>query len=291
MKWHASGLPMLLLAVCANSAPAPQDASLQAPPPADAGEARYDAVGWAGAAPSEATGVFVVHPTLPVGSFVELTRLDVGRVLILKVGAQGPVAPGYLVALSPVAAQAFGVGSEPAAVRIRQVMPAPGERAAAEGGSLNRLDAPQVLLAALRKRLPVAPTGAPQPVTPSSNAAAPPPVPGPQAIETVELPPSKPTALPGTQPAPASPPPPPTALAAPPAATPPATGGWVVQVAALSDADRAEALARRLGGFTVRAGRLVRVRMGPYPNTAAAERGRAQAAASGYGDATILRND
>lgn len=290
MKWHASSLPVLLLAVCAGSASAQQPAT-PASPLAEVGEARYDAVGWAAAPASEATGVFVIHPTLPVGSFVELTRLDDGHVLVLKVGAQGPVAPNYLLALSPVAAQALGIGNEAAAVRVRQVVLAPGERAAAEGGSLTRLDAPQVLLTALRKRLPAAPAGAPPALAQPTAAAVPPTTApaGPRPIETVDLPPSRAAPLPGTEPTP--PPPAPRVPPAPESSAPPVSGGWVVQVAALSDAGRAEALARKLGGFTVRTGRLVRVRMGPYPNAAAAQRGRAQAAASGYGDATILRND
>jgi rare lipoprotein A len=289
MKSHASALSALLLAGCATSSlpPAPQQPAGGIDVPADgepvAPEVGYDAVGWAGAERPETdvTGVFVIHPALPAGSFVELTLLDTGRTVVAKVGRQAPVTPGYLLALSPVAAQAFGIGSAPAAVRIRQVAPAPQERAAAEGGSLTRMDAPQVLLTALRKRIPPAPAG----VALAGSSAAPPPAPvaprpGPQPIETVDLPPSQVSPLPSAAPAPEA-----------PAAVKPASGGWAVQVAALSNASRAQALARELGGFTVRTGALVRVRTGPYPTSAAAERGRAQAAARGYGDAKVIRND
>jgi rare lipoprotein A len=293
MKSHGSALAALLLAGCAGNAlpPAPQQ-----PPAGSVGlpeggepaapEARYDAVGWAGAAPSVADvgEVFVVHPTLPAGSFVELTLLDTGRTIVARVGQQAPVAPGYLLTLSPVAAEAFGVGKAPVAVRVREAVPAPQERAAAAGGSLTRMDAPQVLLAALRKRLPPGPAGAPLPMSAARPASSPMSGPGPQPIATVDLPPSQVSPLPMAANAPAAPEPKPVLAK-------PVTGGWAVQVAALSNPSRAEALARELGGFTVRTGALVRVRMGPYPTSATAERGRAQAAARGYGDAKVIRND
>ncbi|GAA0450077.1 MULTISPECIES: SPOR domain-containing protein [Sphingomonas] len=291
MKSHASAFGVLLLAGCAANTlpPAPQqppsDPTFPATP--STSEARYDAVGWANttAAPDVDGGVFVVHPTLAAGSFVELTLLDGGRTTVMKVGRNAPVAPGYVLALSPVAAQALGVGSAPVAVRVREVVPPAYERAAAEGGSLTRMDAPQVLLAALRKRLPPVPAAGSTPaigaVAQAPISSQPPSRPGPKPIETVELPPSRVSPLPA---APVAPPP-------APASSVPATGAWAVQVAALSNATRAEALARELGGFTRRTGALVRVRMGPYPTTAAAERGRAQAAARGYGDAKVIRND
>lgn len=291
MKSHASAVGVLLLTGCAASGlpPAPQqlpsDPALPATP--STSEARYDAVGWANttAAPDVDGAVFVVHPTLAAGSFVELTLLDGGRTTVMKVGGNAPVAPGYVLALSPVAAQALGVGSAPVAVRVREVVPPAHERAAAEGGSLTRMDAPQVLLTALRKRLPPVPAAGSTPVI-GAVAQAPispqsPSRPDPKPIETVELPPSQ------VSPLPAAPVAPPSA----PASSVPATGSWAVQVAALSNASRAEALARELGGFTRRTGALVRVRMGPYPTNAAAERGRAQAAARGYGDAKVIRND
>jgi rare lipoprotein A len=293
MKSHASVAVALLLAGCAGNAlpPAPQQ-----PPAGSVGtsaggepaapEARYDAVGWAGTAPSasDAGEVFVVHPTLAAGSFVEMTLLDTGRTVVAKVGQQAPVAAGYLLTLSPVAAQAFGVGSAPAAVRVREVVLASHERAAAAGGSLTRMEAPQVLLTALRKRLPPGPAGAPLPMSVAQPASSPLPRPGPPPIATVDLPASQVSPLPVAPNLPSAP-------APKPAPVNPASGGWAVQVAALSNASRAEALARELGGFTVRTGALVRVRMGPYPNAAAAERGRAQAAARGYGDAKLIRND
>jgi len=285
MKSHASAVAVLLLSGCAGNPlpPAPQQpaaANMNTPVGGEATsvQTRYDAVGWAATERSAdpAQDVFVVHPTLPAGSFVELTLLQTGRTVVARVGEQAEVPAGYILTLSPVAAQAFGVGEAGAPVRVREVTVAPQDRAAAAGGSLTRIDAPQVLLAALRKRLPPAPTGAPAerpPVQPSSASG---PQAGPAPIATVDLPPSQLSSLPS---APA------------PAGAPAAEGGWAVQVAALSNATRAEALARELGGFTVPAGALVRVRMGPFSSAAAAERGRAQAIARGYGDAKLIRND
>ncbi|MCC2976055.1 SPOR domain-containing protein [Sphingomonas sp. PL-96] len=293
MKSHGSAVAAVLLAGCSTGSlpPAPAEPAIgsldAAAPRASATlEARYDAVGWAGAAAPGGgdTGVFVTHPSLPAGSFVELTLLESGRTTVFKVARQGAVAPGYLLTLSPVAAQALGVGTQAVPMRVRQVLPALHEQAAAEGGSLARMDAPQVLLAALRKRLPPAPVGdgATAPAASASEEQAPPPA-GARPIQTVALPPTTVSPLP---PAPVTHVPTPAAPVAPRR-----TGGWVVQVAALSNLGRAEALAHALGGFTDRAGTLVRVRTGPYSSVAGAEQGRAKAAARGYGDAKVLRND
>ncbi|MBM3927061.1 MAG: SPOR domain-containing protein [Sphingomonadales bacterium] len=67
------------------------------------------------------------------------------------------------------------------------------------------------------------------------------------------------------------------------------TAGYMVQVAAVSSADRARMLARSIGG-TISAGPPVwRVRLGPYPDLASAERAKAEMARRGHPDATIIR--
>lgn len=73
-----------------------------------------------------------------------------------------------------------------------------------------------------------------------------------------------------------------------PRPTPAATRGLFVQVAALSNAARARALADELGGTVRPGGGVYRVQLGPYPNTSAAERARADVARRGYGDARIV---
>ncbi|ONF97580.1 septal ring lytic transglycosylase RlpA family protein [Sphingomonas jeddahensis] len=69
---------------------------------------------------------------------------------------------------------------------------------------------------------------------------------------------------------------------------PPGAAGYLVQVAAFSSESRARALATTLDGYVEPAGRLHRVRLGPFPDAAVAQRARDDAARRGYGDATII---
>lgn len=83
-------------------------------------------------------------------------------------------------------------------------------------------------------------------------------------------------------------PPPRPATRPTPRPAPAATRGLFVQVAALSNAARARALADELGGIVRPGGGVYRVQLGPYPNPNAAERARADVARRGYGDARIV---
>jgi rare lipoprotein A len=65
----------------------------------------------------------------------------------------------------------------------------------------------------------------------------------------------------------------------------------MVQVAALSSAERAATLAHQLGGRVVPLGKLYRVQLGPFADSAQAQRARDGAARRGYGDARIVRSD
>lgn len=62
----------------------------------------------------------------------------------------------------------------------------------------------------------------------------------------------------------------------------------LIQVAAFSNAARAQALADRLRGFVTAEGGVYRVRLGPFVDPVSAERARDAAARRGYGDATIV---
>jgi rare lipoprotein A len=77
---------------------------------------------------------------------------------------------------------------------------------------------------------------------------------------------------------------------APPAARPAASGRFIVQVAALSNASRAQALAQSLGGFVKPGGGLHRVQLGPFATAGEAEAARRRAAGAGYGDARVQAN-
>jgi rare lipoprotein A len=45
------------------------------------------------------------HPTLPMGSYVKVTNLRNGRVVVVKVNDRGPIVPGRIIDLSYGAAQ------------------------------------------------------------------------------------------------------------------------------------------------------------------------------------------
>ncbi|MDT8757904.1 SPOR domain-containing protein [Sphingomonas psychrotolerans] len=217
------------------------------------GEQRYDEVGYA-AVEDPTQGVTGVHASLPVDTLVEVTSLENGRTIVVLVNATDPGA-AKPITLSAGAARALGHdGAATIPVRVRKVAAAPGDMAALRSGqpAPARPDTPPILLNALRKHL-----GAPV-------AAAP-----------------APAEHPATRPAP-----PPRAAAPRPA--PAARGNFWVQVAALSNARNAQALAQRLSGSVKQGGGLYRVQLGPYATRAQADAARAGAARAGYGDARVL---
>ena len=233
-----------------------------------AGEQRYDAVGYAGL--GELDGVRAVSSGLPTGSFAEVTALDTGRTIVVAVVA-GAVPAERVVALSPGAASALGMSGDRFAVRIRKVVPTPQDVVQLrDGGAASfRADAPSALLVALRKLLPASPQ-------PAAIAKAPPaPVPKPTPVV-------KPA--PVVKPVPAT-----TKPVAKASAPKPATSGYVVQVAALSSAARAATVAKAVGGTVIPGPPTWRVRLGPYPDTAAATRAKAKAARAGYPGGQISR--
>jgi len=234
---------------------------------ARAGEERFDEVGHAGVRPiAEAPGPDAVAAAvrgLAPGSFAEVTALDSGRTILVLVAGAGQ--SGALIDLSPAAARQLGLSDASAAVRVRKVNPSGPDQAALRQGrpAAERLDAPPALLTGLRRRLGTAPL----PVQ-----SAPPP---PRVVTSA---PPRPTTAPGASyPRPT-----------PPPSAPAMRGHFYVQVAALSNAGRAQALASSLGGFVRQQGTLYRVQLGPFADTASANRKRADIAARGYGDARIV---
>jgi rare lipoprotein A len=64
------------------------------------------------------------HPTLPMPSWVEVTNLDNGRQLVVRVNDRGPFVDGRIIDLSFRAAQLLGVDRTGLApVRVRRVFP------------------------------------------------------------------------------------------------------------------------------------------------------------------------
>lgn len=242
------------------------------------GESRYDEVGYAtwygdelaggrtaSGVPFDPKGFTAAHRTLPLGSYAEVTALDTGRTILVQINDRGPRQSSLLIDLSQGAARTLGItGRE--AVRVRAVTASPSDLAALRAGQPGapRLDTPSSLLAGLRQRL----TGAAGPVArpPNIQPGAP----------LVRVPPEAKAARPSVgKPMPAT----------------PIADGFYVQVAAFSSQARAVALARSLGGQAVPAGAVWRVRMGPYSSKNQASQARDAAAARGYGDARVVRQD
>ncbi|VWX51618.1 SPOR domain-containing protein [Novosphingobium sp. 9U] len=261
----------------------------------------YDAVGVATVSADGLTGISGAHKTLPLPSYAEVTSLDSGRTILVRLVARGPMVNDVLVSLSPEAATQLGLApGARSSVRVRRVNPPEVERAALRTGGTAplRMDTPDSLLKVLRRKLaeqsPLMPPPSVPPKMPSSLAAAEPakpnspsaPAPSPKPSPAAPTPVRK-VAKPEPKPAPA-----PTQTA--PAAAlkkSAARGSHVVQVAAFSTAERARKVAAQLGGEVSASGRLWRVRLGPFAGSGEAAPALEKAKAAGYRDARIQRAD
>jgi rare lipoprotein A len=247
--------------------------------------------------------VSAAHRTLPMPSYVEVTALDTGKTILVRVNDRGPLLNDRIIALSPGAARQLGLAAidGTAAVRVRKVSPTEQDRLVLRnGGKLaERIETPAGLRAALVKRLPRAPVPLAGPVRTLAVmpplAAVPPTAetgPGEPIRKVVPVQHSRPTPKPPTQR------PVPTQAAARPVPVQPAApqpavrrGGYVVQIAAVSSRARADALARSVGGYVMPIGSLFRVRTGPFPTEAAASGSLGQVRAKGYAEARLMAND
>ena len=200
------------------------------------------------------------HKTLPLPSYVEVTSLENGRTILVRVNDRGPMDNRRLIDLSEAAARQLGIADQPAAVRVRRVNPPLSEREQLRAGLPvpERLATLASLLAVLR-----------------AKAAALPPATSVPAVAVAAPKPIAPTMVPD----PANEPP-----------KPAATGNFMVQVAAFSTRERADAAAAKLGGTVSAAGNLWRVRMGPFADEAAAQNALANAKAQGFSDARVMRD-
>ena len=101
----------------------------------------YDAVGYASWYGSEsgnrtANGeqfrpgwITAAHTTLPLPTYVEVTALDTGRRIIVRVNDRGPFALGRVIDLSRGAAEQLGIRAQGhAAVRVRRTEPSEKDR-------------------------------------------------------------------------------------------------------------------------------------------------------------------
>lgn len=258
----------------------------------------YDVVGFAaGTAPG--SGISGSHRTLPLPSYVEVTALESGRTILVRLDRRGPMTGSLLIELSSAAAAQLGIAAAPRApVRVRRVNPPEPERAALRAGQSAplRMDTPASLLGVLKRRLEQ--QGAGTQISRTGPMPAPdklPPVPdvkpNPATVATQPDPIGQPEVTPKPLPKPA-----PKPAFVPPAALPVAKttaaapkGGWTIQLGAFSSRARAEALARQVGGRVEPVGSLWRVRQGMQSTRSEADAALAKARAAGYKDATIQR--
>ncbi|MGV3511965.1 MAG: SPOR domain-containing protein [Novosphingobium sp.] len=248
----------------------------------------YDSVGYAQV--SGDSGISGAHRTLPLPSYVEVTSLESGRTILVRLTERGPMTGSDLVTLS---AQAWAqLGATPGSrlpVRVRRVNPPEAERALLRAGAQApaRMDTPPGLLAALKRKLglPIAPTGGAvlpdTAATPVKPAATLPAKPQPAKIDT---PVAKPSAVKSVSAKPAVPQP----VSQAPVKTIPAAKTYHVQVGTYSTRSRAEAAGKATGGAVAAAGKLWRVRLGPIKDSGQAAAALAKVRAGGYADAMVV---
>jgi rare lipoprotein A len=83
--------------------------------------------------PYDMYAMTAAHRTLPLPTYVEVTNLENGKVVVVRVNDRGPFHSDRLIDLSYVAAEKLGiVGPGTARVRVRAL--APGEAARTQGG-------------------------------------------------------------------------------------------------------------------------------------------------------------
>lgn len=189
------------------------------------------------------------HPTLPIPSYVRVTRVATGKTVVLRVNDRGPFLGGRIIDLSYVAAYKLGVLAPGSAdVIVERIMP----------NEIRNWRAQPPVAAAAPAPVAAASVAAPQPVPPKPQASLPTPVPvrAPVAIATAPQ-------------------------RMPPRTHPAATSGFYLQAGAFSDPTRAQSLASQLTekmpadlGATVKveqnANNLYRVRIGPFVDREAA---------------------
>lgn len=80
-------------------------------------------------------GISAAHTTLPLPTYVEVTALETGRTILVRINDRGPFARGRIIDLSRGAAEQLGVRmTGVAAVRVRRVEPAERDRARLRAG-------------------------------------------------------------------------------------------------------------------------------------------------------------
>jgi rare lipoprotein A len=227
------------------------------------------------------SGISGAHKTLPMPSYVEVTSLDTGRTILVRINDRGPFANDRIIDLSEGAARQLGLIPDGlASVRIRRVNPPEQEKSVLRQGmaAAERIETPGPLLKVLRDKLAKQPrpalaqrtpplAGRPLPVETPHGAS------GDRFIREDGGTRAKPVAV--------------RSETSKPVAA--ATGDYVAQVGAFSSKARADTLARKIGGSVAASadGRLFRVRLGPFVSEAEAS---AAARRKGFPQARIYRD-
>jgi rare lipoprotein A len=236
--------------------------------------------------------VSAAHKTLPLPSYVEVTALDTGRTILVRVNDRGPMAGDRLIDLSRGAAEQPGISEDgTAAVRVRRTYPPMAERTQLRSGNPvpERIATPDSLLSILRNKLKAQPAPktavATEPAAPIASGNA---KPGDDRLVIEKAGAKKPESKPAPKPAAATK----VAPAKPaPASKPAATdGSYAVQVGAFSSEANANAAAKSVGGSVRKVGNLWRVRMGPFATDADAKTALGKAKAKGFRDAAVVRD-
>ncbi|MBB4613843.1 SPOR domain-containing protein [Novosphingobium taihuense] len=247
----------------------------------------YDSVGYAQI--GEGDGVSGAHRTLPLPSYVEVTSLETGRTILVRLTQRGPMTGSDLVSLSAGAWTQLGAKSGARVpVRVRRVNPPEAERTLLRSGGQApaRMDTPPGLLAALKRKLglAVAPPVVMEVATPAPTKVEPKPVAKVEPKSATKVEP-KTVATPVTAPKPAAPPKPAEPVKAPVTTS---SKGLYVQVGAYSTRARADAAAKAVGGTVTASGKLWRVRVGPHKDRGQADAALAKVRAGGYADAMVV---
>jgi len=100
--------------------------------------------------------ITAAHRTLPLPTYVEVTALDTGRTVLVRINDRGPFASGRIIDLSQGAASLLGIRRQGvAAVRVRRVDPPEKDRKRLRNGkpAVERPTVPETTLANWRAQL------------------------------------------------------------------------------------------------------------------------------------------
>ena len=267
----------------------------------------YDQVGFAAVDRMGGNAISGSHRTMPLPSYVEITSLESGRTILVRLERRGMMYGNSEVGLSNGALAQLGARAG-APVRVRRVLPPEFERAQLRGGgqAAERMATPQSLVSVLKRKLPAEgfKPGSPPPVELAQLA-----IPTTQANDNNDLPelPPAPAGASAGMGASGIPALPPLDAVGPasdvrvvranstPAPRSSATrvspkSGLVVQAAAFASQARANNAASKVSGKVSKAGRFYRVRTGPFASRGEAESSLAKVRAAGYSDAKIFKN-